>query len=348
MLQQSYQKVRISAIKRETEQVKTFVLENVDGSPITYAAGQFITFIFKRGDKEERRSFSFSSSPALNEPAAITIKRIPNGIYSRYFIDRAKVGDELDVMNAAGLFTVPDNIAEYEQVFFLAAGVGITPIYSIIKTLLQERPQLRLNLIYSNRNTDDAIFHTQLNILAAKYTDTLKIEYLYSSAFDLGRARLSKWLLPILLKEYAQTDKGKMLFYLCGPFSYMRMVTLSLEEQGITATNIKKENFNTELRPTKLNMPPDTNTHIAHLYLHEKHYDVECKYPDNILQAAKKQGIILPYSCETGRCGSCAMKCLQGKVWLSYNEVLTDADLAKGITLTCTGHPINGDVTLQL
>lgn len=343
-----YKKIRISAIKQETENVKTFVLEQANGEQLDYAAGQFLTFIFNQGDKEERRSYSFSSSPVMDEVASITVKRIPNGIYSRYFIDKAKVGDELYVMGAAGLFTLPDNIDDYEQIFLLAAGIGITPVYSIIKTLLHDRPGKKITLIYSNRTTEDAVFHTQLNILAAKYPESFRIEYLYSSSFNLGRARLSKWLLPTLLQEYAVTDKSKMLFYLCGPFSYMRMVVLSLEEQGINNSQIKKENFNTELPPSKLSIPPDTQQHQVKLYIQGKEYEFICKYPDTILNAAKKNSILLPYSCETGRCGSCAARCLQGKVWLSYNEVLTSTDLEKGITLTCTGYPINGDITLEI
>jgi len=343
-----YKKVRISAIRQETANVKTFVLEQADGQPLQYAAGQFITFVFKLAAKEERRSYSLSSSPALNEPAAITVKRVVNGIYSRHLIDKAKVGDELDTIGAAGLFTLPANVNDYEQVFFLAAGIGITPIFSLIKTLLYTNSHLKITLVYSNRTTQDAVFHTELQILAGRFANRFTIEYLYSTAFDLQRARLSKWLLPTLLQQHAQAEKSKLLFYLCGPFSYMRMVGWSLEEQGISTENIKKENFNTEVRPAKILTPPDITAHTVHLYLQGKQYDFVSSYPDTILQAAKKQGIALPYSCETGRCGSCAMLCTRGKVWLSYNEVLTDADIAKGLTLTCTGYPVNDDVTLIL
>ncbi|MBS1690457.1 MAG: iron-sulfur cluster-binding domain-containing protein, partial [Bacteroidetes bacterium] len=287
-------------------------------------------------------------SPMLNEAATITVKRVDNGIYSRHLIDKAKVGDELYTTGAAGLFTLPANINDYEQVFFLAAGIGITPIFSLIKTLLYTNNHLKITLVYSNRTTEEAVFHTELQILAGRFAERFTIEYLYSTAFNLQRARLSKWLLPKLLQEYALADKSKMLFYLCGPFSYMRMVSWSLEEQGINTENIKRENFNTELRPSKILTPPDIAAHTVHLYLHGKQYDFVSQYPDTILQAAKKQGITLPYSCETGRCGSCAMLCTKGKVWLSYNEVLTDADIARGLTLSCTGYPVNDDVTLVL
>jgi len=343
----SYKKVRISAIRQETANVKTFVLEQPDGLPLQYTAGQFLTFVFKLGHKEERRSYSLSSSPALNEAATITVKRVTNGVYSRQLIDKAKEGDELYTIGAAGLFTLPDNINDYDQVFFLAAGIGITPIFSLIKTLLYTNNHLKITLVYSNRTTEDAVFQTELQILAGRCANRFSIEYLYSTAFDLQRARLSKWLLPTLLQEYARADKSKMLFYLCGPFSYMRMVSWSLEEQGISTENIKRENFNTEVRPAKILTPPDTSAHTVHLYLQGKQYDFVSRYPDTILQAAKKQDIALPYSCETGRCGSCAMLCTKGKVWLSYNEVLTDADIAKGLILTCTGYPINDDITLM-
>jgi ring-1,2-phenylacetyl-CoA epoxidase subunit PaaE len=77
-------------------------------------------------------------------------------------------------------------------------------------------------------------------------------------------------------------------------------------------------------------------------------YQLKVQYPDSILQAAKKESISLPYSCEVGRCGNCAAKCIKGKVWLSYNEVLTEKDIQKGLTLTCVGHPVGGDVILKI
>ena len=128
----------------------------------------------------------------------------------------------------------------------------------------------------------------------------------------------------------------------------MRMVIFSLEEQGINDEQIRKENFNTNDRQVKKIESPDKATHTATIKYQGKEYTFPVVFPDTILQAAKKIGLILPYSCETGRCGSCAAICKKGKVWLSYNEVLMDMDLKHGSILTCVGHPIDGDVTIEI
>jgi len=336
----------ITSIRQETPGVKTFTLTYEDGSPIPYAAGQFITFVFNHHHKEERRSFSISSCPALNKPLSFTVKRIDNGAYSRLLIDRAAVGDKLYTTGAAGLFTFPGEHVNYQQVFFFAAGIGITPVFSLIKTMLYTLQDKQVVLIYSNRSKEEVVFYNELNLLGEQFPGRFKIEFLYSSSFDLSRARLSKALLPVLLEEYAIAPKEKMLFYVCGPFTYMRMAIITLEELGIRDEQIKKENFNTNDRQVIKIEPPDKTTHQATLIMDKKEYHFPVHYPDSILQAAKKQSIALPYSCETGRCGSCAAICTSGVVWLSYNEVLMDADLKKGSILTCVGHPINGDVTI--
>jgi ferredoxin-NADP reductase len=343
---QEYKTVVITSIREETKDVKTFTLHYEDGTDIPYAAGQFITFVFTHHGREERRSYSISASPALHEPLSITLKRIDNGAYSRLLIDRAKAGDRLQTAGVAGLFTIPKDIAQYRQIFFFAAGIGITPVMSLIKTLLYTQPGLHIVLLYSNRSVEEVIFYNELNDLAEKFQDNFKVEFLYSTAFNLARARLSKALLPLLLKEYALVPKDKMLFYVCGPFQYMRMVVISLEEQGIHSDQVKKENFNTNDRRVVKVEPPDKSAHRVTIKFRENEYSFPVQYPDTILQAAKMNGLSLPYSCEVGRCGSCAALCTEGKVWLSYNEVLTDKDLQQGRILTCVGHPIGGDVTI--
>jgi len=345
---QAYRTVVINAIRQETPGVKTFVLQYEDGSAIPYQAGQFITFVFSHHGREERRSFSISSCAALNEPLAITVKRIENGAYSRLLADKANVGDRLQITGVAGLFTLPEKGGAVAQFFFFAAGIGITPVFSLIRTLLLTETDKQIALIYSNRSREDVLFYDELNALAAAHPDRVFIEFLYSSSFNLSRARLSKELMPKILKEYARFPPDKLLFYLCGPFAYMRMVIISLEEMGIKGPQIRKENFNGSDRPVIKTEPPDKATHLVHLKYNGAESDFPVNFPESILAAAKRAGLSLPYSCEVGRCGSCVALCTQGKVWLSYNEVLMDSDIKNGKVLTCVGHPVNGDVWLEM
>lgn len=337
--------IKVTGIKEEAPGVKTFILEA--NAPVSYKAGQFLTLLFQHHGKEERRSFSISASPASNELLSITVKRVVNGAYSRYLTDRVKVGDKFMTTGAAGLFTLPDNISEYKQLFLFAAGIGITPLFSIIKEALITIPHLQLVLIYSNRNAEEIVFYKELTELQQQYHDRLKIEFLLSNNFDLSRARLSKSLIPVLLKEYSTASKEEQLFYTCGPYDYMRMVIYGLEEQEISSEQIKKENFDVSI-PVIRSEPPDKESHNVVLTIGSMKYTLAVQYPENILQAAQKQGIQLPYSCNAGRCGTCVAKCTEGKVWMSVNEVLTDGDIARGLVLTCTGYPVEGNVRMEI
>ncbi|MEP6747556.1 MAG: iron-sulfur cluster-binding domain-containing protein [Bacteroidota bacterium] len=341
-----YRTMRVTNIYSETDDCKTFCLVPADNEPFHYQPGQFLTFVFTKITGEERRSYSASSTPALHEPLSITVKRLENGEYSRKLFDNAAKGDLIITTGAAGFFVLPDNIFLYKEIFFLAAGSGITPIYSLIKTLLHRHPHVRVILIYSNRSRSSTIFYEMLQQLSALFADRFVIEFLFSSAVNLERARLSKWLLGILLEEYSGASYAETLFYTCGPFDYMRMVTIELLENRVPLQHIKKENF-TPVKIESKTLPPDLHKHSIEINIQQKKYHIETQHPKTILQAAKKAGIVLPYSCESGRCGSCAATCVQGKVWMSYNEVLMDDEMEKGRILTCTGYPVGGDIVLK-
>ena len=126
----------------------------------------------------------------------------------------------------------------------------------------------------------------------------------------------------------------------------MRMVTIELLESRVPLQHIRKENF-TPLKIESGTLPPDMHKHNIEIQLQHKTYQLETQYPQTILAACKKAGIVLPYSCESGRCGSCAATCVQGKVWMSYNEVLMEDEMEKGRVLTCVGYPVYGDIVLK-
>lgn len=342
-----FTKLRIIQIIQETADTKSFVLESVGENELTYKAGQFLTFVFYHFNGEEvRRSYSISSSPELNEALTITVKRIPNGEFSRWFFDKAKVGHVLTTTGASGFFTLPEPVEKFRQYVFIAAGSGITPVYSIIKTLLNQDPSIHVILIYSNTSSDTTIFYTSLKALQMEFYERLQIEFLFSKSGDLWRARLSFSLLEMLIKEYVPNPLNKTIFYLCGPYEYMQKAIIELRREGVLTKNIRKESFLTT-KPVLRNRPPDLKSHQVTLRRNDLQYQFNVQYPISILQQAKMEGIQLPYSCEAGRCGSCAITCRSGKVWMQYNEVLLDEDIKKGRVLTCTGFPIDGDVVLK-
>jgi ferredoxin-NADP reductase len=340
-----YKQLVIAEIRKETKDLKSFVFAGAH--PLDYQAGQFITLVDQSSTPEIRRSYSITSTPVLEEPLSIAVKRIDNGIYSRKLVDHARVGDILLTTGAAGFFRLPENIKSFSTIFFFAAGSGIAPVLSLVKTVLHLYPHIRVFLVYSNRSIESTAFYAELKSWERRFPGQLQIDFLFSSHADLRRARLNRELLLefLMLRQY---DRERTFFFTCGPESYMRMIIFLLVEEGFNKDHIKKEDFNPGNKKTASRLPPDKNSYRAQIDLNGIRYDFPVPYPESILQAAKKIKLILPYSCETGKCGSCAALCISGKVWLSNNEVLTEDDLAHGLTLTCTGHPQSGDVVLRI
>jgi ferredoxin-NADP reductase len=340
-----YKSLTIDTIREETRNFKVFTF--VSDHHLDYQAGQFITLIDNSGSSEVRRSYSITSSPILKEPLSIAVKRIDNGFFSRNLIDHARKGDKLLTSGVGGFFRLPDNINSFTGIFLFAAGSGIAPVLSLLKTVLYLKPEISVFLIYSNQSVATTAFYTELRELKKKFPDQLQIDFLYSSESDLKRARLNRELLLEFL-TIDKFDREKTIFYTCGPEAYMRMIIFLLIEEGFPKENIRKEDFNPGNKKPGARIPPDRHTYTVHIEFNGSHFDFPVRYPDSILQAAKKIKLNLPYSCETGKCGSCAALCISGKVWLSYNEVLTDKELGQGLTLTCTGHPQQGDVYLEI
>jgi ferredoxin-NADP reductase len=336
----------ISGIREEVKGFKTFIL--APHEPISYKPGQYLTFIHHSGREEVRRSYSIVSTPIINEPLSIGVKRVPNGIFSRYLVDSAKVGDVLTSTGAGGLFVLPPDIHLYSQLFFFAAGSGITPILSLIKTALYGYTHVSVVLVYSNHSATNVVYMQPLLELETLFPGRFKLHFLFGDTPDLAKARLNRELLVELVQEYIICQYSKALFYICGPEAYMRMCTYALQEQKVPVENIRKENFIVESKTVPLSESPDKSSYSVKIIHEGKEKILFVNYPDTILKAAKKNGINLPYSCETGRCASCMGHIIKGDIWLSYNEVLTDKDIAEGLTLTCVGHPVNGNVEIEI
>jgi ferredoxin-NADP reductase len=336
--------LKIKKIEQHTEDFKTFELEAQH--PLPYKAGQYLTLTMDTLTGEERRSYSMVSAPETDENIKIGVKRIPNGLFSRMLFDEVKTGDILTCSGTGGLFTLPDTIEEDVEFYFFAAGSGITPFISLLKSGLTRFPHFRASLFYSNRSEDVTAFRNELLAMRNQFPERFHLEFLFSNTPDLREARLDRERLLKIISGVKH--KEKTYFYICGPAAYMRMIHFILVENGIPKKNIRKEDFLPVRTHAFIPEPPDQTTRKVILHYKGQQYKFEVVYPDTILRAAKKLKISLPYSCETGKCGNCLAKIIHGKVWMNNNEVLLDSDIAKGLTLTCTGHPIEGDVELQI
>lgn len=340
--------VRITAIQTETSDVKTFFLQPVNGEFLDYKAGQFITFLFTINGGEVRRSYSFSSSPLWDQSLSITIKRHSNGIISRWIFDYWQPGMELRALPPAGMFTITLQDKMARDIFLIAAGSGITPVYSLLKDILLSEPGSFITLIYSNHTHSQTIFYEELLLLQEKFPHQLTIEFLFSDHQQILQARLSSTSLKLLLDRHLHYNKADAFIFTCGPFDFMQMVQIVTLTNGFKGRNIRREIFSLPDTTAAQSTYIDNTDHAITLIKAGVTYQLFVPHQQSILTAALDNGIELPYSCRAGRCSSCRAKLLQGKVQMHYNEVLTDEDEAAGFILTCTGHPLSDDVVIEV
>jgi len=335
--------LKITQIVQETKEAKTFILKPLHGWKPVYKPGQFITLVFNTEYGEKRRSYSMSSAPGIDNDLSITVKKLDNGEFSRHLTANIKKGDILESTGISGQFILPENTEDIKQYFFIAAGSGITPCFALIKTLLKNTTT-QIVLIYSNKSKEDAVFYGHLNAYQHLYAGRFKIKFLFSNETSVYDTRLSSWLLTHFIDEYLTVTKTEVMFYICGPFDYMLTVGITLLS-NFPAKHIIKENYSTIPRKV-IPKPPDTDAHKATITIDKKVYTLTTKYPNSILDSAIENNIQLPYSCKAGRCSSCVATCTKGKVWMAYNEVLTDDEIKKGRILVCQSFAIEGDVEI--
>lgn len=343
----------VKEVVPETKEAKSYVLENVDGSPVVYAAGQFLTLIIDFNGHEVRRSYSMGSAPEIDHRLFITVKRKENGEISRHILEHWKPGTKIKVVPPSGRFTIETNAVNERHLFFLAAGSGIVPVFSLIKSVLHAEPLTHITLLYQNHDETSIIYHRELKTLEEQHPQQFtRIDLLsHPLLHEMPSRRLNNGLLEILVSDHEprpfrhKKQKPPTLFYTCGPPAFMRMVQFTLRVMGYEEDQIFKEHFTIPVLP-----PPalviDPQPQQVQLRYNGNDYQFEVTYPTSILQAALDLHIELPYSCKAGRCATCTAKCLSGEVKMSNNEVLTEKDLEKGLVLTCVGFAAT-DVTIE-
>lgn len=349
-----YLHLQVKAIIRETAAAKTIILEPEDGKSIAYRAGQFLTFVFTVGGTHYRRSYSLSSSPETDTHLAITVKRVEYGKISNHIFSQLKVGAHLQCLPPAGRFVLPEQKKGVPRdIFLIAAGSGITPIFSILKTLLTTELEDQITLIYSNRNEASTIFYDTLKQYSITYKNRFRCLHIMSNPMDKSQVyhgHLNSFLLEELVEKYSHFNRKDALVYVCGPHALMRMVDFKLSLFGFHKDHMFREQFVVRDEITKAPLPlvADQSDKTVVVHYQDHAYTLTVPYGQSILQTALDAHIDLPYSCKAGICSTCTAKCREGKVAMSNNEVLTEKDLKNGLILTCVGYPDSKKVVIDL
>ncbi|WP_221393937.1 ferredoxin--NADP reductase [Dyadobacter sp. NIV53] len=340
--------LRVRHIIIEKYNVKTFVFERTDGQPLIYQAGQFLTFLIDMRGHEVRRSYSMSSAPEADDFPAITVKRIPNGEASRFWLDTVLEGDIFKTLQPSGRFVLEKPNGEARDIVLIGAGSGITPLFSILKQALTIEKESIVTLLYANQNESQTLFWNHIIDWQQRYPERLTVIHIHSQPSDEWngiRGRINNTRLEQLVNKSLRFARERARFFICGPFELMRSMEITLHYMGFSSVQIRKENFVINKMPPP---PPVSNPHTINLTFRGNDYQLLVPAHSTILDAALQASIHLPYSCKGGRCSTCAGICKSGKLHMTVNEVLTDRDLAEGWILTCSAYVDNDDVSIEI
>ncbi len=308
-----------------------------------FSAGQHLTIKVNIKDEILYRTFSISSIPNTDNFLTLTIKRIKGGKVTNFIAENLKVGGSLEVTAPSGQFFLNPEPANQKHYVMIAGGSGITPIYSMIGTVLKFEPKSKITLLYANRNANSIIFKEKFEKWTKDFPDQLEVKHFLSEDENPKNA-IKGYITKVSLEEIInQHSKTKLDFYLCGPEMMTNKLIEDLMYLGIPTEKIHRELF----LITTQNQTSNTQKAQVSAKVFGKIYQFETQEGKTILQSGLNQNIPLPFSCQSGLCGTCKMKCTEGKVTLQNNQVLNEKDIKEGYILTCQSFSQSNKISIQ-
>ncbi|KVV13449.1 2Fe-2S iron-sulfur cluster-binding protein [Flavobacterium sp. TMP13] len=336
----SFKKLTIKEVKRETPGAVS-ILFNVPQElqpDYTFVAGQYVNLRLTIDNQEIRRAYSICSSPESGE-LRIAVKAVKDGLFSQFATTKLKAGDLLEVGQPEGKFIFEPDADRQKNYAAFVAGSGITPVLSIIKSVLKSEPKSSFVLVYGNKTAEETIFHEQLHDLQLQYVGRFFVHYVYSQSKVENAlfGRIEKSAVNFVLNnKHKELEFDK--FYLCGPEVMINTVTEILKEKNVKDSAIKFELFTSSSEENVINASLEGHSKIT-ILVDDDEVTFEMSQKQTILDAALKQGIDAPYSCQGGICSSCLARVTSGSAEMSKNSILTDKEIESGLILTCQAHP---------
>lgn len=336
--------------KLQTLPVKKIIKETPDAVSIHFEipqdlkkdfqhkAGQYITLEATVNGNKVRRAYSICSTPQ-SEHLSVVVKEVVGGRFSVFANRDLREGDTLDVLSPEGKFILEPNANSKNTYVAFAAGSGITPVISIIKTALEQEPESKFLLVYGNKSPEDTIFMKPLMDLQNAHPERFFLEFVFSrkevDVYQFGR--ISKAITNFFLK-----NKYKHLtiesFYLCGPEAMIDEVKNALIENGISNQKIYFELFTTSTEALAVDDNESGNTSIT-ILLDDEETTFVMPQGKTVLEAVLEQNLDAPYSCQGGVCSTCIARVTEGAATMRKNQILTDGEVADGLILTCQAQP---------
>ncbi|WGH74806.1 ferredoxin--NADP reductase [Tenacibaculum tangerinum] len=341
----TFYKLTIQQIIKETKDAVSILFNVPDNLKDTFQfmAGQYLTLKATIKGEEVRRAYSICTSPQINR-LKVVVKAVENGKFSTFATTELKEGDVLEAAAPEGKFILTPQ--EGKNYIAFAAGSGITPILSMITSVLQDTSST-FTLVYGNRSIADTIFYNDLNLLQQEYPKQFNLHYVYSRERQDNTlfGRVDKGHVNYFVKNlYKETTFDAA--FLCGPEAMINIASETLQESGLDKSAIYFELFTASTTEENTDQIKEGNTEITVL-LDDEETSFTMKQTDTILAASLRNKLDAPYSCQGGVCSSCIAKVTEGKAIMTKNSVLTDAELEEGLVLTCQAHPTTQKVVVD-
>ncbi len=342
--------LKVAKVVAETPEANSIRFEIPEELLETFAfrAGQHLTLKAEIGGEEVRRNYSLCTAPEERD-WMVTVKRIGGGLFSNWVGDHLKAGDTVEVMPPHGSFTTEFNASAKRHVVGIGGGSGITPMMSLVRTLLKSEPESQFTLFYGNRDSASIIFLEELARLKDRYLDRFELYHFLDAEegdVELFNGMLDRTRIDDALEHLIRSPGDVADWFICGPGPMMDSAESALLDRGVAREKIHIERFTAD-RPKEslVKEMADLQTKAAGLTVSVTLDGRTRKVPfseGNILDSARAAGLPAPFACKAGVCATCRAKVVSGKVEMAARYGLTDEEVADGYVLTCQSVP-NGE-----
>ena len=363
-----FHSLKVAMVRRVTAAAVQigFKIPNKKKDIFQFDPGQYLTISLTINDKKVRRAYSICS--ATHEPIlSILVKRVDQGLVSNYLNDQVRVGETFDVLPPNGHFKLALADQEKRHYYFFGAGSGITPLISMIASLLEKQANTSCSLLYGNRDEDNILFQKKLDRLQLVYKDRFVLHYLLSQPkktqakgfFSFLQSPTVDWKGDVgrvgetsIAQFFQQTNaENKQVdgYFICGPNPMIEGTYNSLLNLQIEKELIHREYFTAPIAADVTIASaerPQINASVS-VQLNGQKIDLQIQDDTNIVQALLDKDIEPPYSCLSGTCSTCMAKLVEGKVAMDVSIGLEEDEKEKGYILTCQAHPLTEKVTIH-
>lgn len=347
-----FHRLVVADVRADTDDasVVTFAVPDALQADYQWLAGQHVTLRMPGVDTDVRRSYSICSKPG--DALRVGIKRVDGGLFSTWATTSLRALDHIDVMTPSGGFVVDDQPTLARHIVAVAAGSGITPVRSIVETVLEREPMSRVTLVFVNRSAVDAMFLDELADLKDRFMGRFSLWHVFTREgrdVDLLTGRIEAGRADELIDHHV-LPIGADAYYMCGPVGFVDHVRSALVERGVPGRHIHVELFTSSTsssRPIVRQIDLDDAASTATIVLDGRSTTVAVAPDEAVLDAALRVRSDAPYSCRSGACSTCRALLREGTVHMPVTSGLEDDELAAGYVLTCQAVPTSDRVVID-